>query len=904
MGKRYHEQTDFRGGEQSARLDFQFDIDGDYNKRVKQANNLIISPLGNVRRRPVTRKLPNTFPRDSIRKIIVYEPIEGDMQLLVVHVSGNNLNLTVYSPTDNYNPDSKLPQWNRPTLFNLTTATNGVTPDVYDELFWEFVDVTLNETGMLLADFSQKTLELKRNDNNWSASVRDDKHKIPYDKFNREVKLTTSIAPTTVNPDGHFIKDAIVDLSADASYFEDGSLVKYLQLNLSSDARVEVETVQRINSTSIKAKVVSDDIPTLEFDPSGLITFSNDAIPQIYETEIPRTAVDSLKVTQKRQMDVLGIRSVASDKAYAAGGLMYFYDSSSKNLYTIDPEATNIEQHKFIRRITPKRLTREDGTSYTPTTPIDFFFINGAHYFMDAARNIVRFKVDVREEEDADDHNATEMEHDTTLESRLGSPRFVMVNGTTMTIVNTGRVVFEADLGIPDVYQNGRTPSRNYTGMFFYRPEGDALINLYGYSGGILYRLDPPNDRNGRYTEVKLNTVSAGKAFTTGLTASLPARKRIDPDFQEQYKQLKDSLAWQEEAWSDSKGWPNSYAYHEGRLLAGGTKVQPHYLFGSKNEDPTDFRDGPNDTDGFIKILPEYDLIRTMSSSTVLHIFGRKGYYAAGTRQQPKLSPTVGSIRQLQTVGSERIRSYDYRQNQVYAGHETGQLNMIVYGGDDIGYGFENLSELTHEGTRIIDTAFVDYFDTNHSLFIVLYDDGTVRCLSLTNLPSHLVGLSNRKNMRAWSTFTFPGMHALGVEAANDTVFFRLFNNGREEIHEMQVDFRDGDLDWNLYKQCLMVNARGTPMPQSIVTVQKAVLTAKQFENEIVMRMSGIDSLVTSGAADPNAAYYTIPVDTNDADKIRQYPAWFGITAQTPYLNISGNKDVELYGVSLEGTGT
>lgn len=113
---------------------------------------------------------------------------------------------------------------------------------------------------------------------------------------------------------------------------------------------------------------------------------------------------------------------------------------------------------------------------------------------------------------------------------------------------------------------------------------------------------------------------------------------------------------WREGYWSDFRGWPTSVAFHQQRLVYGGSRSFPQALwFGKQNpDDYANFLEGTLDTSAFTAELPGQNPIRWILSQDYL-LIGTSGSVGKYGEQGKSVTPTSPNYQEQTRHGSDNL---------------------------------------------------------------------------------------------------------------------------------------------------------------------------------------------------------------------------------------------------------
>jgi len=115
-------------------------------------------------------------------------------------------------------------------------------------------------------------------------------------------------------------------------------------------------------------------------------------------------------------------------------------------------------------------------------------------------------------------------------------------------------------------------------------------------------------------------------------------------------------VARQEDSWSDTRGWPTSCVFHEGRLYLGGSLSRPATLWGSRVGDFFNFDKGRALDDEAIEVTLDTDqvnAIQSVFSNRSLQIFTSGGEFFV---PESPITPTGIAVSPQSNLGAKRVR--------------------------------------------------------------------------------------------------------------------------------------------------------------------------------------------------------------------------------------------------------
>ena len=224
----------------------------------------------------------------------------------------------------------------------------------------------------------------------------------------------------------------------------------------------------------------------------------------------------------------------------------------------------------------------------------------------------------------------------------------------------------------------------------------------------------------------------------------------VDPNgsgmvaFAETLEPLVDTRAtadWDEEAFSELHGWPIAAAMHQNRLVIGGGKDRPDYLWFSKSGRPFDFdlADGDDDAAIAFRIGAERrHAIRQMFSGRVLQVFTTAGEWTIGGFP---LTPRTARVELQTRVGSladRQVAPVDVDGATLFVGSTGRDLREFLFTETEQAYQAADIAILSRHLMRDpVDMAF----DQTRRVFWIVRADG--RACAVT--------IDRNSNIVAWT---------------------------------------------------------------------------------------------------------------------------------------------------------
>ena len=231
-----------------------------------------------------------------------------------------------------------------------------------------------------------------------------------------------------------------------------------------------------------------------------------------------------------------------------------------------------------------------------------------------------------------------------------------------------------------------------------------------------------------------------------------------------------------EDVWSNTRGWPRSAAFHEGRLYFGGSKSRPNTIWGSGVINYFDFNPGTGLADESVEATINTNQLNTivnLFSGNDFRIFTTGGEFVILQTSGDPITPSNFFVRPQTRLGSKAgIPIEELNGASIFIQRQGKSINVFQFGDTTASYQVQNISALSsHLLKNPVDMAARRAASTDESdrLFVVNGDDGTMAVYSI------LVG----QNVIAPSRFVTDGEYiAVGVEVADVYAIVKRTING------------------------------------------------------------------------------------------------------------------------------
>lgn len=166
------------------------------------------------------------------------------------------------------------------------------------------------------------------------------------------------------------------------------------------------------------------------------------------------------------------------------------------------------------------------------------------------------------------------------------------------------------------------------------------------------------------------------------------------------------TIRWREGYWSDYRGWPKTVAFHQQRLIYGGSESYPQTIWFGKT-DPDDypnFTEGTLDTSAFTVALEGQNPIRWLKSQDYL-LIGTSGSCGKYGEQGQAITPTSPAYQEQDKIGSASIMAIDASNSVLFIERGGRKVREFAY---SLQYDKYLTPDLTIYAEDITETEIVD----------------------------------------------------------------------------------------------------------------------------------------------------------------------------------------------------
>ena len=193
-----------------------------------------------------------------------------------------------------------------------------------------------------------------------------------------------------------------------------------------------------------------------------------------------------------------------------------------------------------------------------------------------------------------------------------------------------------------------------------------------------------------------------------------------------------------EDVWSDTRGWPRSCVFHEGRLFLGGAKSRPSTLWGSRVSDFFNFDPGEQLDDSALEATLDtgkFNAIVDLYSGRNLQIFTTGGeFYIPQTLGDP-ITPSTLSVKEQTSNGVKPgIPVVNIDGSTLFIQRQGKTLSEFLFNDSVAGYISTRISLLSShllKGPSSLTVRKATSTDEGDRVLIVNDDDGSIACFTL-----------------------------------------------------------------------------------------------------------------------------------------------------------------------------
>lgn len=235
---------------------------------------------------------------------------------------------------------------------------------------------------------------------------------------------------------------------------------------------------------------------------------------------------------------------------------------------------------------------------------------------------------------------------------------------------------------------------------------------------------------------------------------------------------------WEEQAFSETRGWPSTVTFHQDRLVIGGSKSLPNRLWFSKSSDLFNFDLGKGLDDNAIEfaiLSDQVNAIKAVVSSRHLLVFTTGAEWMVSG---DPLTPTSIQLRRQTNVGSyapHNIYPQQIDGATVFVSQSGSQLREFLYTDVEQAYQAKDLTLMSND---IIKKPIDCTFHQDDCILYILMEDGNIACLTTYRT----------EEVTAWSILKTNGKF-LSVAVIGDEIYFCVERNGKYFIETFDENY-------------------------------------------------------------------------------------------------------------------
>jgi hypothetical protein len=301
---------------------------------------------------------------------------------------------------------------------------------------------------------------------------------------------------------------------------------------------------------------------------------------------------------------------------------------------------------------------------------------------------------------------------------------------------------------------------------------------------GAIYRVVMSNYTGGTptFTLTITDNTNKGVVRITAVASATSATATVLTDL----VSTDATTAWREGYWSDFRGWPLTVAFHQQRLVYGGSKTYPQTIWFGKTDpdDYSNFLEGTLDTSSFTVALPGQNPIAWMLSQDFL-LIGTSGSCGKYGDQGKAITPTSPNYQQQTRHGGAPLTAVLGGDSVLYVERGARKVREFSFSLQVDKYTSPDLTILSPEITKsgIVDIGF--QLRPNPVLWSVLAN-GDIATLTYDRTQSVI----------AWTKQVTAGdFHSVAIIAGTneDEVWVSVTRNNTTFIEQFQPNYWGDD---------------------------------------------------------------------------------------------------------------
>ena len=290
----------------------------------------------------------------------------------------------------------------------------------------------------------------------------------------------------------------------------------------------------------------------------------------------------------------------------------------------------------------------------------------------------------------------------------------------------------------------------------------------------------------------------------------------------------------EEDVWSDSRGWPVSGTFFQGRLVLAGSTGRPQTVWCSRSGDPNDFDTSSTDDDFGIDVTADTDDVSAfynVYAGRHLQFFSESSEFYVPISDENAITPTNFVFRRTSSRGSKQgVKVVEVDGATMFLQRGGKALRELLFSITDTAYSAQNLSLLaSHLVREPVDMALRRSTSTDDADYVILVNgDGTLAMFCTLRL----------QDINAWTLCETEGeFKSVGVD---DQDMYFAIKRTVEGADRLYLEVFDDDLytDSAIKGTGVASNAGGL---EHIEGESARVILDNLQQNDIVVSNAGIE---------------------------------------------------------------
>jgi len=343
----------------------------------------------------------------------------------------------------------------------------------------------------------------------------------------------------------------------------------------------------------------------------------------------------------------------------------------------------------------------------------------------------------------------------------------IMVTAVASPTSLTGTILEELDQGVVIHFSSSNDKPHDFQ-------VGEIIV---GRDSGVKVEVTATNNTNitGAYLAGKFAPLSTEEVegLTSGNIAHITAFSNTNPPA---------TADWDEEAFSEYRGWPGVIEFHSQRLWLGGSSSLPAHIFGSRVAAFFNFDVGdafPADSIQAAIAGKQINLITDIVSGRHLQVFTDKGeFYAPQSEDQPLIPETFDLIPQTRYGSKRTIEPKVFDESTIFVQSRGSAIREFIWQDNQKGYSADAISLIAEEHLNDVQEVEVLYggYDRPEQIAFFVNGDGTITWYHSARAES----------IRTWGRWTTQGQYK-SLTVVQDKLYAlveRTTANGTEQFLE------------------------------------------------------------------------------------------------------------------------